>query len=144
MAEGYYNYDADLIKSASPSATSGTATYTDPIDLGAISQLGTRTEPFELEVALPATTTTHMPSNTSATWLLQSSNDPTFTSSASTEKSWTRSGGSAGAAVVSRFKPAAGATNRYWRVKCTITATNSAVIGSTVADLKYSLAYVAR
>lgn len=132
---GYTSRDATLIKTQNAPSSAGT-TQTDAIDLGELSKIGVRSEQFELEISIPAASTTDLPSSTSATYSLVSSNDENF-STKRTEFSKMFSGGSAVAEQTIRYKPTL-QSNRYWRVECKTTGTT----GSGFGEKKYSLAYV--
>ena len=132
---GFTSRDATLVKTQKfPTAGKAGSTATDAIDLGVRSAIGVRSERFELEIAAPETTDAQLPSGTSATLKLVSSDSPSFETS-TVERSWTLSG--AGEARAFRFRPTL-ESNRYWRVECETTGTTGA--GSDA--LEYSLAYV--
>jgi len=136
---GYTSYDADLIKSKKIDKDAAAAT--GAIDLGAISNLGVRSEPFELEVALPAIASAKM-SSASVAFALQGSNDSDFSNVATTISVATATGGTAFAGGKFRY-PVELRAARYWRVVATPdTSGSGASIDDSVEGLDFSLAYV--
>lgn len=137
--KGFTSYDADLIKSKAIDKDAAAAT--DAIDLGPISALGVRSEPFEFEISLPVIGSAKM-SSASVAFALEGSDDPTFASGVSSLALATATGGTAFDGGKYRYRlPLLGA--RYWRVKATPdTSGSGASIDDSVESLTFSLAYV--
>ena len=136
---GFTSYDADLIKTAKLSKSSAAAT--SAIDLGPLSKLGVRSEPFEFEVKLPALAAADLTSATIA-FVLQGSDDSTFSSGVSSLALATATGGTAFDGGTYRYRlPLLGA--RYWRVVATPDASgNGASIDDGVEDKEFGIYYV--
>lgn len=136
--KGFTTHDALLqVEKVLPAAAG--STVSDALDLGPISsELGVRSEPFELEASVPALTGTLLPASHSIAYLIQASNDSTFASGITEYEisSLNQTGGANGAAAVSaRFRPALDSP-RYWRMKATLTGASP---GTGINDLKYGL-----
>ena len=142
MAEnqGFTSKDAALIVSAKPSGTTATTVASNVIDIGAISALGVHSEPFELEVAIPAFTATELPSDASLTISIQSATDSVFTSPV-TEWTKTIGDGTAFAGGSFRIRPELRA-NEFWRVAVLTTLANSGAVADTAQAKAVSLSYV--
>lgn len=138
---GFTSKDAALIVSAKPSGTTATTAASNAINLGAIDAVGVRSEPFELEVAIPAFTATELPSDATLTIKLQSSNDSTFASGVTDAISATIGDGTAAAAAVWKYKPTLKG-DQYWRVAITTTLANSGAVADTAQAKSVTLSYV--
>ena len=140
-ALGRYRKDVDLSVSGTVKASAGT-NYSGVIDLGPVDNLGLRNEDFLFSVYFPAATTTHFPANTACEFSLQSSDSATFASGVTTHRSSKITGGTAYSGEKFEFKPTQ-RSDRYWRIAAASSVTSSAVIGSTAANLKYGIDYLA-
>jgi len=138
---GHYRADADLVVSGKVKATAGDST-SGVLDLGAIDSQGLRNEDFELRVTFPAATTTHFPTNTGATFTLQSSDDSTWATGVTDHRKGTITGNTAYSGEVFNFKPSEHA-QRYWRIKETTTLTSTGATGSGAGDLVFKIEYLA-
>lgn len=138
---GFDSRDASLIVGAKPSGTTATTVGSDPIDLGPIDAVGVRSEPFELELDIPAFTASELPADAELTIALQSSDDATFSTGVTTEFSSTIGDGTAFAGASIRFRPTLKA-NRYWRAAVTTTLANSGAVADTAQAKEIVLSYV--
>lgn len=134
----------DVLKSVSgkiKTAGSTGATQSGTIDLGELSKLGVHSEQFELEIYTPALTTTHLPSNTSVTYVLQFSDSSEFSSADDvTLEGFTQTGGTAVAAATYRYRVPLGA-KRYCRLQATVAATSPAVTGTGIGDQVFGIRF---
>lgn len=137
---GFTSKDATLIVSAKPAATA-TSAATDAIDLGAIDQIGVRSEPFEFNVVIPAFTATDLPSDATLTVALEASDDETFATGVVTAISKTIGDGTAFDGATVKYRPTLKAP-RYWRVNLTTGLTGSAAVGADAAKKAVSLEYI--
>lgn len=138
---GYTSYDASLIKTAKPKTTDGQSSATDAIDLGAISNIGVRSETFELELQVPAIAAADTSGATLA-FSIQGSDDSTFSANVETVVTTTVGNGSASSATKIRYRPTL-KSPRYWRAICVTDASGSgASVDSDVAAKEFALAYV--
>lgn len=137
--KGYTSYDAELMKGVSPSATAATVS-TDAIDLGKLSKVGVRSEPFELEIAIPAFTAAELPTGAKLTFELQSSETKDFTTK-STILTRVVGNGEATDAKCVRYNAELD-SDRYWRVSVSTTLTGGATVAATAAKKSVFLSYV--
>lgn len=138
---GFTNYDASLIVSAKASGTTATTVGSTPIDLGALDAVGVRTEPFELEVTIPAYTATELPSDATLTIKLQCCADSTFASNVTDVVSQSIGDGTAFSGATYRFRPTLDGAH-YWRVAVTTTLANSGAVADTAQAKAITLSYV--
>jgi len=137
---GFTSKDATLIVSTKPASTA-TSAATDAIDLGAIDQIGVRSEPFEFNVVIPAFTATDLPSDATLTVALEASDDATFATGVVTAISKTIGDGTAFDGAEIKYRPTLKAP-RYWRVNLTTGLTGSAAVGADAAKKAVSLEYI--
>lgn len=132
MAEnqGFTSKDAALIVSATSTSATSAA-----LDIGAIGALGVHSEPFELEVDVPAFSATDLPSNATLTISLQSSADAAFTAPV-TEWSTTIGDGEAFAGASVRYRPTLRA-NQFWRLAIATAGTPASTATSKAVSLSY-------
>lgn len=134
----------DVLKSVSgkiKTAGSTGATQSGTIDLGELSELGVHSEQFELEIYTPALTTTHLPSNTRVTYVLQFSDSSEFSSTDDvTLGGFAQTGGTAVAAATYRYRVPLDA-KRYCRLQATTAATSPAVTGTGIGDLVFGIRF---
>ena len=133
---GFDSRDASLIVAVKPSGTTATV-GSDPIDLGPIDAEGVRSEPFEIELAIPAFTAAELASGTTLAVAIQSSNDPTFAAGVTVAASATIGDGTAYSGGTIRFRPTLKG-DRYWRAAVTTTGEP----GATATAKEIVLSYV--
>ena len=134
---GFDSRDASLIVAVKPSGTTATTVGSDPIDLGPIDAEGVRSEPFEIELAIPAFTASELASNTTLAVAIQSSNDPTFAAGVTVAAAATIGDGTAYSGGTIRFRPTLKG-DRYWRAAVTTTGEP----GATATAKEIVLSYV--
>lgn len=128
--KGFTSKDAALIVTATPAAGASNA-----LDIGAIDALGVHSEPFELELDVPAFTATDLPSNATLTITLQSCAEPTF-AAPTAEWSQTIGDGTAFAGATVRYRPALRA-NQYWRVAISSAGSPASTATSKAVTLSF-------
>lgn len=135
MLNGFTSYDAALIKTAKASTTAADVVASDALDLGAIDSIGVRSEPFELEVAIPAFTATDLPSSATLAIALQSCADASFAAGVTTAFTQTIGDGVAYAGGKVRYRVTL-KDAQYWRVAVT-TAGSPAATAAKEITLSY-------
>ena len=138
---GFDSRDAAMIVGAKPSGTTATTVGSNPIDLGPIDAEGVRSEPFELELAIPAFTATELPADATLTIKLQSCAASGFSSNVTDHISQSIGDGTAYSGGTIRFRvPLKG--DRYWRAAVTTTLANSGAVADTAQAKEIVLSYV--
>lgn len=138
---GFTSKDAALITSAKPSGTTATTVGSTPIDLGPIDQIGVRSEPFELELAIPAFTATELPSDATLTIKIQSCAASGFSSDVTDHFSVAIGDGTAYSGGVIKYRPTL-VSDQYWRAAVTTTLANSGAVADTAQAKEITLAYI--
>ncbi len=134
---GFSSRDATLQKTVKPGNTAGT-TYSGVIDLGAISEIGVRSEPFEFEVVIPAFTDTLLPAGANATVYLQAADDPDFVDVSNVIAHTVQTDGTD---QTCHYRPHL-SDRRYWRLACTLTTSSGVTLGDGIDDLVCQLNYL--
>lgn len=138
--KGYNSYDTSLIKVVKPSTTTGETKTTDAIDLGEVSNIGVRSETFELEVQIPAYDATELVDGATLTIGLETSDNADFSNALTIVQADYGDGESNGAKSI-RVKPTLD-SQRFWRAFVKTTLNDSATIEEGVAEKAIIFAYV--
>ena len=138
--KGYSSYDSTLIKVVKPSTKTGETNASEAIDLGDISNIGVRSETFELELYVPRYESTELVAGVTLTIGLEASDNADFTGAKTVvQEDYGNGVGNEGKSI--RYRPALDSP-RYWRAFIKTTIDGSGKLSADSAERAVILSYV--